>query len=139
MNDHWNVERTIKTDERCWRFVSKMDAITIADECGQFVLFELFFQPAKAKRIGVSPLLRTESALFLFVHSQACGMDHSQACRIDRFCFLMRSCEGSQACRISHSQACGIGHSQLVGLVDLFSFFAEVCFFSSWAVPVQTL
>ena len=32
--------------------------------------------PSNAKIIGVPPLLRTESALFLFVHSQACGIDH---------------------------------------------------------------
>ena len=33
--------------------------------------------PSNAKRIGVPPLLRTELALFLFVHSQACGIGHS--------------------------------------------------------------
>mmetsp|Transcript_13692 Transcript_13692/g.31592 ORF Transcript_13692/g.31592 Transcript_13692/m.31592 type:complete len:84 (+) Transcript_13692:218-469(+) len=42
MNNHWNVKQTIETDERCWRFVSKMDAVTIADECGLFVLLKLF-------------------------------------------------------------------------------------------------
>ena len=32
--------------------------------------------PSNAKIIGVPPLLRTKSALFLFVHSQACGIGH---------------------------------------------------------------
>ena len=36
-------------------------------------------------------------------------------------------------------QACGIGHSQLVGTNDLFSFFAEVCFFQFLGCPCTNL
>ena len=63
------------TDPELWQINRLIDRFPT----GWSAMISQFFavSPSNAKRIGVPPLLRTELALFLFVHSQACGIRQS--------------------------------------------------------------